>query len=227
MEYGQFCPISKAMEILGEKWTLLVVRELLMGGSRFNELQRGLSLISPTMLSKRLDTLEQHGLIIKKKIPGQKGYEYFPTESCLQLLPIIRSIGEWGMRWTRANLTDQDYDVELLMLYLKRSIITDKLVGRETVLHFQFTDIEQSSDWWVLIKDDDVELCDKDIGKEIDVYFTSTVKQMSKMLLGEISYRQGIADGLLTVVGHPSLTRNLSNWLSASVFSDLPKMSDL
>ncbi|MGD8933851.1 MAG: helix-turn-helix domain-containing protein, partial [Gammaproteobacteria bacterium] len=79
MDYGQFCPISKAMEILGEKWTLLIVRELLMGARRYSELQRGLTQISPTMLSKRLDSLEQYGLVLKKKITSQKGYEYFPT----------------------------------------------------------------------------------------------------------------------------------------------------
>ena len=73
MDYGQFCPIAKATEILGEKWTILIVRELVMGGRRFNELQRGLSLISPTLLSKRFDSLEQHGLVLKKKIPGLKG----------------------------------------------------------------------------------------------------------------------------------------------------------
>lgn len=95
MECGQFCPIAKATEILGEKWTILIVRELIMGGRRFNELQRGMNLISPTLLSKRLDSLEQHGLVLKKKIPGQKGYESFPTECCQELLPIIRSMGEW------------------------------------------------------------------------------------------------------------------------------------
>jgi len=73
MEYGQFCPVAKAMEILGEKWTLLIIRELLMGGTRFNELQRGLSLISPTMLTKRLNDLEDAGLLMRKKIPGQRG----------------------------------------------------------------------------------------------------------------------------------------------------------
>ena len=73
MEYGQFCPVAKAMEILGEKWTMLIVRELLMGGTRFNELQRGLSLISPTILTKRLNDLAESGLVIKKKIPGQRG----------------------------------------------------------------------------------------------------------------------------------------------------------
>lgn len=220
MEYGQFCPISKAMEVLGEKWTLLIIRELLMGGRRFNELQRGLSQISPTMLSKRLETLERTDLLIKKKIPGQKGYEYFPTESCRQLLPIIRSVGEWGMQWTQANLGDQDYDVELLMLYLKRSINTGHLVGRETVLHFRFTDTDQFPQWWLVVTGDQVELCDHDIGKDIDVYFTSTVKQMTRMFLGELSYRQGIREGQLTVVGDANLIRNLSRWLQASVFAE-------
>ena len=141
MEYGQFCPIAKSTEIIGEKWTLLIIRELLMGGSRFNELHRGLSLISPTILSKRLETLSAHGLVLKKKIPGQRGYEYFPTQSCKELLPIIRSLGDWGMNWARSNLTEKDYDVELLMLYLKRSIVARELIGRETVIRFKFTDI--------------------------------------------------------------------------------------
>jgi len=109
MEYGQFCPVAKATEIIGEKWSLLVIRELLMGGTRFNELQRGLSHISPTMLSRRLDSLAEHGLVLKKKIPGQKGFEYFPTKPCQELLPIIRSLGDWGMRWARSNLTEKDY----------------------------------------------------------------------------------------------------------------------
>lgn len=147
MEYGQFCPIAKATEIIGEKWTLLLVRELLMGGTRFSELQRGLSLISPTMLSKRLATLEEHGLVMKKKISNQKGYEYFPTKSCSELLPIIKTLGDWGMRWARSNLTEKDYDVELLMLYLRRSINSENLVGNETVIRFKFTDIDTYPDW--------------------------------------------------------------------------------
>lgn len=108
MEYGQFCPIAKALEIVGEKWTVLIIRELLMGGSRFNELQRGLCLISPTILNKRLATLAEHGLVLKKKLPGQQGYAYYATESCKQLLPVIKSLGDWGMRWARDGLTDRD-----------------------------------------------------------------------------------------------------------------------
>ena len=111
-----------------------------MGGSRFNELHRGLSLISPTILSKRLESLSEQGLVLKKKIPGQRGYEYFPTQSCQELLPIIRALGNWGMRWARSNLTEKDFDVELLMLYLKRSIVPSKLIGSESVIRFKFTD---------------------------------------------------------------------------------------
>ena len=185
MEYGQFCPIAKSTEIIGEKWTLLIIRELLMGGSRFNELHRGLSLISPTILSKRLDTLAEHGLVLKKRIPGQRGYEYFPTQSCKELLPIIRSLGDWGMNWARSNLTEKDYDVELLMLYLKRSIVPQKLIGRETVIRFKFTDIEKYPDWWLVVTGEEVDLCVKNPGKDIDVYFTSSVKTMADIWMGD------------------------------------------
>ena len=227
MEYGQFCPIAKASEIIGEKWTLLVVRELLMGGSRFSELQRGLSLISPTMLSKRLGTLEQHGLVMKKKIPNQKGYEYFPTKSCSELLPIIKSLGDWGMRWARSNLTEKDYDVELLMLYLKRSINPENLIGNETVIRFKFTDIKDYPNWWMLVKGNEVDLCVNDPGKEVDVYFTTTVKTMAGIWMGDTSYKKAIANDELKLVGPKALTKDISNWMQSSVFTDISPASEI
>ncbi len=222
MEYGQFCPIAKAAEIIGEKWSLLIIRELLMGGTRFNQLHRGLSQISPTMLSKRLDALCDYGLVVKKKIPGQRGHEYFPTASCEELLPIIVSLGNWGMRWARNNLTEKDYDVELLMLYLKRSLIPDQLIGRETVIRFKFTDIETYPDWWIVVEADNVDLCIHDPGKDINVYLTTTVKAMVDVWMGSSTYRQAIKFGLLTVVGEPFLTRDISKWMSNSSFKDIP-----
>ena len=227
MEYGQFCPIAKASEIIGEKWTLLVVRELLMGGSRFSELQRGLSLISPTMLSKRLGTLEQHGLVMKKKIPNQKGYEYFPTKSCSELLPIIKSLGDWGMRWARSNLSEKDYDVELLMLYLKRSINPENLIGNETVIRFKFTDIKDYPNWWMLVKGNEVDLCVNDPGKEVDVYFTTTVKTMAGIWMGDTSYKKAIANDELKLVGPKALTKDISNWMQSSVFTDISPASEI
>lgn len=227
MEYGQFCPVAKATELIGEKWTLLIIRELLMGGSRFNELHRGLSLISPTILSRRLESLAAHGLVLKKKIPGQRGYEYFPTESCQELLPIIRSLGDWGMRWARANLTENDYDVELLMLYLKRSIVPEKLIGKETVIRFNFTDIDSYPDWWLVVKGEDVDLCVNDPGKDTDVYFTSSVKTMADIWMGDNTYKKAIRDGSMKIVGEKSLTRNITPWLNNSIFTDLPPAREI
>lgn len=218
MEYGQFCPVAKATEVIGEKWTLLIIRELLMGGSRFNELQRGLSLISPTLLSKRLDWLVDKGLAVKKRIPGQRGHEYFPTECCRELQPIILALGDWGMRWARSNLTEKDYDVEMLMLYLKRSIVAEKLIGRETVIRFRFTDMETYPDWWLVAAGEEVDLCVKDPGKEVDVYFTSSVKTMADIWMGENTYRNAMRDGSLNVVGHSALTNNISAWMRNAIF---------
>jgi DNA-binding HxlR family transcriptional regulator len=227
MEYGQFCPVAKATEIIGEKWTLLVIRELLMGGTRFNELQRGLSHISPTMLSKRLDSLAEHGLVLKKKIPGQKGFEYFPTKSCQELLPIIQSLGDWGMRWARSNLTEKDYDVELLMVYLKRSIVQEKFVGKETVIRFKFTDIEEYPDWWLVVTGDDIDLCVNDPGKDVDVYFTSNVKTMADIWMGDTTYRKAIRAGDLKIVGDRNLTNNITAWMANSIFTDLPSAREI
>lgn len=227
MEYGQFCPIAKATEIIGEKWTLLIIRELLMGGSRFNELQRGLSLISPTILSRRLESLVEQGLVVRKKIPGQRSCEYFPTESCRELLPVILSLGEWGMRWARANLNEKDYDVQLLMLYLKRSVIPEKFAGNETVIRFHFTDVERYADWWLVARRDEVDLCVNDPGKDVDVWFTSSVKTLTRIWMGESGYRQAVRDGSLTLVGDPALTRNVTDWMSNSQFAGLPAASDI
>lgn len=227
MEYGQFCPIAKATEIIGEKWSLLVIRELLMGGRRFNELQRGLSLISPTMLSRRLNSLAEHGLVIKKKIPGQKGFEYFPTKSCQELLPIIRRIGNWGMRWAKENLTEKDYDVELLMLYLKRSFIQNKLIGTETVIRFKFTDIEQYPDWWLVVNADDIDLCVKDPGKDVDVHFTTNVKTMADIWMGDTTYRKARKEGNLKIVGDRNIIRTISTWTANSIFADLPSAREI
>lgn len=227
MEYGQFCPIAKASEIIGEKWTILIIREILMGGSRFNELQRGLSLISPTLLSKRLDSLVEHGLVMKKKIPGQKGFEYFATDACQQLLPVILSLGEWGMRWARVNMSEKDYDVGLLMLYLQRSIVPEKLPGNETVIRFKFTDIAEYPDWWIVVTGNEIDVCTKDPGNDVDVYFTSAVKTLIDIWMGDSSYKNAIREGELILVGDKALTGQVTNWMVNSVYADLPEASEI
>ncbi len=219
MEYGQFCPVAKAAELLGERWTLLIIRELLMGSRRFNEFQRGLSHISPAVLTKRLNDLADHHLLEKRKIPGQRGFEYVPTQSATELTPILLGLGEWGMKWTRDNLSDNDYDVELLMLYLQRSIDTEVLGAKQTTVRFHFTDFEESAYWWILVDSDAVDVCTLDPGKDVDVYFTTTVKAMLDAWTGKISYRDAIGEKKLIVVGDHRLTRNISRWMQPCIFS--------
>lgn len=221
MEYGQFCPVAKAMECLGERWTLLILRELHMGATRFSELQRGLTLISPTILTKRLNELAAAELILKKKISGQRGYEYFLTQAGKETLPILKIVGEWGMCWARGDLRDSDFDVELLMLYLQRSLKPDQLPGNQSIIRFRFTDLKALNDWWLIVKGSNVDICLEDTGQEVDVYFTTDLKTMASCWMGDKSYSAAIKDKSLTVVGPSALTRNIQNWLSDSMFADI------
>jgi len=227
MEYGQFCPLAKATEILGEKWTLLIIRELLMGGTRFNELQKGLSLISPTLLTRRLNDLAAAGVVVKKKIPNQRGHEYFLTPMGRELLPIVEMLGEWGMRWARDSMPDADLDVELLMLYLQRSILTDKLPGNENVIRFRFSDLEQMGDWWLVVKGASIDVCIQDPGKDVDVYLATDLRTMIQVWMGDIPYRAAIADGRMKVVGERALTSNIRRWLAPSIFAGIPPAQEI
>lgn len=219
MEFGQFCPIAKSMEIIGEKWTILILRELLMGSTRFNALQRGLSMISPAILSKRLNTLCDYELVIKKKLPGQKGYEYLPTPAAKELLPIFIDLGNWGMRWTRQYLSNNDFDVNFLMTYLQRSIQTDELLGKETIIKFQFTDLDKQPNWWIVVNGENIDICTIDPCREVDVYFTCTVKCLSDIWMGESTYKKEIKGGQLKLVGSSVLVRDVSKWMSNCMFA--------
>ena len=225
MSYNQFCPIAKAMEMLGEKWTLLIVRELLMGSSRFNHFQRGLPSISPTLLTKRLSAMEQQGLLIKKRIPGQKGYEYFATNACQELFPVIEQVGIWGMHWAREQMTEEDFDLELLMLYLERSVQADKLPGNETIIRFNFNDVKEYANWWLVVNDEKVDVCVHDPGKEVDIYFNVCVRVMCQLWMGDISYRKAQQDGLLKLVGPKALTKHVESWLKPSIFAGMQPAS--
>ena len=220
MNYGQFCPIAKASEILGERWTILIVRELIMGGRRFNELQRGLGDISPALLTGRLKSLEEQGLIARRRIQGQRGFEYFPTAACMELAPVLVALGNWGLLYARHNVVDADLDVELLMLYLERSIDPTQLVGDKSVIQFKFRDMVKQQNWWLIVQDQKVDLCITDPGRDVDVYFFCTVRTMHDVWMGDRTYRDAMNDGDLTVEGEPALLRDISRWLKPSIFAE-------
>jgi len=223
MNYNQFCPISKAAEILGERWNILILREVLMGGRRFNTLQRGLGDISPALLTKRLKQLEEQNMIIRRRIPGQKGFEYFPSEACEALMPVLFALGEWGIIWAKNTILDQDFDAELLMLYLERSIDREKIKGQETVIKFRFTDLSEQRDWWLVVKPEISEVCLKDPGRDVDVYFNCSVRTLSDIWMGDRSYRDALREGDLMMDGDPVLIRTVSTWLRSGIFANSPR----
>ena len=219
--YGQFCPISKAMEVLGERWTVLVLRELLLGNTQFNQLQRALPRISPTTLSKRLAELQESGLIVRKRTPGQQGYEYRLTAAGRELYPVIVQLGEWGMRWARGQMSELDLDVGMLMADVQRRIDLSKLPTGQTVLRFKFTDLPKYADWWVKINEDEVDLCLEDPGHDIDVYFTADLRCMIEVWMGDTSIKDAQAKGRLKIVGSPIYMKNLQAWLRLHVMSGI------
>ncbi|MDO6594614.1 helix-turn-helix domain-containing protein [Neptuniibacter sp. 1_MG-2023] len=227
MQYLQFCPLAKASELLCEKWTLLIIRELLMGGKRFNDFQRGMASISPTMLTKRLNELTDNGLVVRKKISGQRGYEYFLSESGKELAPIIQQIGEWGMRWTRSQLPDSELDIELLMLYLERSINPHNLPGDNTIISFNFSDQNQMAKWWIVVSNEEVDVCTVDPGKEVDIWFNTDLRTMIEIWMGYTTYKTAIRAQKLQLVGPSALTNNINSWMDSSVFAEIPAANEI
>jgi len=220
MRYGQFCPISKAAEILCERWTLLIVRELLLGSSRYNEFQKALSRISPTLLSKRLSELEAANLVFKKKIPGSRGYEYFLTQAGNELGPIVTNLGEWGMHWARDQMDLEDLDIELLMWDIRRRLDKRHLPPTETILKFHFTDLQTFADWWIVIDGNERDLCTDDPGKEVDLYFTSDAQTMVDLWQGDIVLNDAINERNLKIVGDSNLKKSVKKWFSLSLLAD-------
>ena len=220
-DYGQFCPVAKATEVIGEKWTLLILRELLMGTCRFSDFQRALSRISPTLLTKRLKHLEERGIIIRKKISGQKGYEYRLTAAGKELSPLIEILAVWGMRWARGQMTDGELDIEFLMWDIQRRVQTQHLPSGETVICFTFDELAKFKTWWLVIYDEKVDLCTEDPGKEVDLYINSTVRTMVEAWEGDIDLQQALNNEQIKTHGVRAVARTMPDWLGLCAYKHI------
>lgn len=213
MKYGQFCPIAKATELVGERWTILIIRELLMGTTRFSDFQRALSQISPTLLTKRLSQLVDEGLVVRKTAGSGKRAEYYPTVAGKELGPIIQGLGEWGMRWARGQMNDDELDVELLMYDLCRRLQPDTLPGGETVIHFSFRGLESFPQWWIVVDEGKRELCVIHPGRDADVSIRSDVRTMVEIYAGDLAVADARRQGRIEITGVPGLVRGAGKWL--------------
>jgi DNA-binding HxlR family transcriptional regulator len=219
--YGQFCPLAKATELIGEKWTLLVLRELLLGTTRFNDFQRALSRMSPTLLAKRLRHLEECGIIIRKKLSGRKGYEYRLTSAGKELAPLLEVLAVWGMRWARGQLTNDELDVEFLMQEQQRRLQTEHLPDGETVICLTFDELTKHQTWWLVVDGEVVDLCTEDPGKDVDLYINSSVRTIVEVWEGDLEIRTALRNGSIKAHGLRHLIRTMPNWFGVCLYKEV------
>lgn len=220
VRYGQYCPIAKALELLGERWTLLVVRELLMGSGRFNDLRRGVPLMAPSVLSERLKSLTEHGLIVREKMPDASSYEYHLTAAAEELRPLIMQLGNWGQRWSRSKMVADDLDASFLMWDIRRCVHIDKLPEVPAVVFFEFPDAKKGmKHWWLVAQEGDIELCLEDPGHEVDVTINTSLRTMTQIWMGDCSLSQARAKGLVKLLGTTQWVRSVRDWLGPSPFA--------
>lgn len=221
MDYGQFCPVAKATELLGERWMLLVLRELFLGSHRYSEFQRGLSRMSPSLLTKRLKQLEQAGIVVRKTQQGRKGHEYYLTPAGRELKPLIETLAVWGMRWARGQLRDEELDVEFLMWDIQRRLQVNKLPDGETILCFIFTDIERYKNWWLIVRDNNVDLCTENPGLDVDLYVRSKLRTMVEVWEGDLALQTALHDGKIGTQGNKQLAKTMSAWFGINLYADV------
>ena len=223
--YGQFCPVAKAAEVLTERWTPLVLRELIMGSRRFNDLRRGVPLMSSSLLSQRLKRLEQEGLIERRAAASGHGSEYRLTAAGRELEPLIVQMGEWGARWVRSNLAEHDLDVTLLMWDMRRTVRPESFPGRRVVVEFTYTDVPHGKrHWWLVCETGEADLCMTDPGFEVDLFLETDLRTMTAVWVGDLSLQEALRSGRLQADGPRALRERLGVWLGRSAFAAIPDM---
>ncbi len=218
--YGQFCPVAKATEVLGEKWTPLIIRELITDDQSFNDLRKGVPLMSPSLLSSRLKSLENCGVIERNKTA--KGVIYSLTEAGEELSPVIEQLGIWGQRWARSDMSKKDLDPSLLMWDAHRRIDTSYFPDERSVLRFKFVDYPSKLRlWWLVIADGEVDICLKDPGHEVTLYIQSTLKTMTRIWMGDLSVSKAKREKLLNIKGNMAIKHSMSSWIGCSAFAGI------
>ncbi len=213
---GSLCPAMASAEILGDKWTLLLLREMFLGTTRFSGFQKAIPRISPSILSKRLKTLEAAEIIVRKAAPTGQATEYNLTHSGRELGPIVENMAIWGMRWRKRSIAAQDCDVGGFMWDFHRTLNTEGLPDGETVILVQISDRTDLNTWWVVANGDAVDLCPTDPGHEVDVYLTATLATLIALWLGDLSVRDATEEKTVFLDGPRHLINTAQDWMAQS-----------
>jgi len=224
--YKQFCPVAMASEILCTRWTLMLLRELLLGTSRFNDLRRGLPRMSPALLSKRLKDLEAAGVLMRSKpAKGSDLYEYTLTEAGLALKPIVDAVGDWGHRWITTKATLAHLDVDLLMWNMRRKINPTPLSKGRSTIQIVYRDLPAAKrNWWLLVEPgQEADLCSVDPGYDVDLYVTTDLRTMTEIWMGYATIARAKTEKRLVLSGDRQLEATLQIWLGSSRFAQMEK----
>lgn len=218
--YGQFCPVAMAAEIVCSRWTALVLRELLCGTTRFNDLRRGVPLMSPSLLSKRLKELEEAGVIISVPTAQQGIVEYRLTEAGEDLRPVVMALGFWGQRWVESTLSLKNLDPSLLMWDMRRHLDPTPLPARRSTICFVYPELPAAKrSWWLVIENGTVDLCSQDPGFDVDLYVTGPLRVMTAIWMGLTTVAKEVGQGHLELIGDQAVAQSMQTWLGLSPFA--------
>jgi DNA-binding HxlR family transcriptional regulator len=226
--YNQFCPVAMASEILCTRWTMIVLRELIAGSTRFNELRRGVPRMSPALLSKRLRDLECAGVIARRPVRGEPElFEYVLTPAGEELRPVVVAIGTWGHRWIETQSSLENLDPMLLMWDIRRNIDPRPMPPHRSVVEFIFTDLPAATrSWWLLISPEEgVDLCSVDPGFDVDLYLSSDLRTMTEVWMGYVAITEAKASGRLVMTGDRKLEDALPLWFGLSGFAKVERVA--
>ena len=216
--YGQFCTVARGAEVVCERWTPLVVRELLCGSKRFNELHRGVPRMSTSLLVQRLQRLEEFGIV--RRVAAGKVWEYSLTAAGEELRPIVMALGHWGARWIGSRLRDEELDAGLLMWDIRRFVCIPEFPPRPVVINFQFRDARPGERaWWLVVEDGTADLCRDDPGRELTLVVDATVRALTEIWGGDRTPAQALQSQEVRVDGARRDAQDLWQWLGTSAFA--------
>jgi len=226
--YQQFCPVAMAAEILCPRWTIVVLREMIAGSTRFNELRRGVPRMSPALLSRRLKELESAGIIARAASPSDPTiFEYHLTESGRELGPLVEAFGIWGQRRIESDLSLQHLDVDLLMWDMRRNLDTTPMPTRRSVVEFVYPALPVALRHFWLIVDPETgsDLCKVDPGLDVDLYVSVDLRTMTAIWLGLDTVRAAVASQRMILTGSRELAASMQTWLGLSPFAKERKLA--
>jgi DNA-binding HxlR family transcriptional regulator len=226
--YGQFCPIAMACETFAERWTPLILRELVLGGARrFNEIRQTIPRISRTLLAQRLRELEDAGVVQSQPLARGRGREYRPTRAGEEFREVLLRLGAWGQRWATKQFDPENLDLMMLMWNVRRRINRERLPGRRVVVRFEFRGFparcRTSRTCWLVLARDGSDLCLKDPGYDVDLVVTADAATMARVWMGAITFAQAVGSGGLRVEGPRDLVRAFPTWLLLSSFAQVER----